>query len=382
MKIVYCYLTADTDGSTIHIDSFMQAFTALGGEVIDAGLRTKPFTGNKSEWSLAKKIWARLLWIRLNFVICLKVYRLAVRSKVDLLLFRFMPNHQLFLPILLLSFFYPVVLELNDVRAIESPSQANWLTDLLDRVTLWRIKRCFVVSKILKSFIINRTGIDKSKIAVIENGVDVEAFDNRQASTLTKQPLCLENAFVVGFVGSFKPWHGLENLIPLAEALRVEGVNIRFLIVGDGKERAVYEEMLRTKGISSFFCFAGFVPHEQVRDYLALMDVAIAPYKSGSFKETGCFYFSPLKIFEYMAMGKAIITAPLGQIQELIVDGESGRLIYAEDTAALKEAVLRMYHDLEYRTSLGLNARKRVQKYYSWRANAEKVRALCLEAMG
>ena len=382
MRVVYCYLTGDTEGSTIHIDSFTTAFKALGEEIVDAGLRTKPFTGNKSEWSVVRKIWAKMLWFRLNLIILFRLRQLASQSKAEVLLFRFMPNHQLFFPIFILSFFYPVVLELNALQAIENPAQANWLIDLLDRLTLWRSKRCFVVSKILKDLVINRFGIDEGKIAVIENGVDVEAFKHRQSLTLTRQSLGLENAFVVGFVGSFKPWHGLENLIPLAEALQNEKLNIRFLIVGDGKERGVYEEVLEKKNLSSTFLFAGYVPHDHVPDYLALMDVAIAPHKRDSFKETGGFHGSPLKIFEYMAMGKAIIAAPLGQIQELIIDGESGRLIYAEDTALIKEAVLRMYHDKEYCVNLGINARKRVQRYYSWKANAEKVRTLCLEAMG
>jgi glycosyltransferase involved in cell wall biosynthesis len=78
-----------------------------------------------------------------------------------------------------------------------------------------------------------------------------------------------------------------------------------------------------------------------------------------------------------MAMAKPIIAPPLGQIKELIVDGESGLLIYSEDIKALKEALLRLYHDKAYRECLGANARKRVEENYTWRANAEKVRNLC-----
>ncbi len=221
----------------------------------------------------------------------------------------------------------------------------------------------------------------KERIAVIENGVDLEIFSTDTSSDNMKKSLNLEKYFVAGFVGNFREYHGIENLICLAEAVKSKSLNIMFLIVGDGVNRNRYEEIVRSKGLEKSVIFAGFVPHERVRDYIAVMDVALAPHRKDSFAETGGFHGSPLKIFEYMAMAKPIIAPPLGQIKELIVDGESGLLIYSEDTKALKEALLKLYHDKAYREHLGANARKRVEENYTWRANADKVRTQCLESL-
>ena len=382
MKLLYCYLTEDTDGSKIHIDNFMVSIAALGEIVVDAGRVTPAFTGNKAEWSLAKRIWAKLLWLRLNVIILVDIYCHARRGKSDLLLFRFMPNHQLFLPIFLLSFLYPVVLELNAVRAIDNPNQSDRLIDLLDRLSFWRAKRCFVVSNLMKDFMLRRYQLTADRVAVVENGVDVDVFKPNQTADDLRRKLGFEGRFVVGFVGSFKPWHGIENLIAVAEQVKPHCPDITFLIVGDGKERARFESKVVAKGLSEAFLITGFVPHEGVRDYLALMDVALAPFSAAWYQKAGGFYGSPLKIFEYMAMAMPTIAPPLGQIEELIVDGESGRLIYAEDPAAMRDEILRLYADSDYRQRLGTNARRRVETLYTWKANAEKVRTLCREALG
>jgi glycosyltransferase involved in cell wall biosynthesis len=382
MKIVYCYFTADTEGSKIHIDSFMHAFRALGEEIVEAGTVSRPFEGNKSEWSTARRIRAKMLWVQGNFSLLWRLLRLAVRHRPDLLLFRFMQNHQMFLPIFVLSRFYPVVLEINAVRSIENPSGMPPFFSMLDRITLSRSLGAFVVSETVRTHLSSVVDLSKRRIEVIENGVDVEAFTDAIPSESVRRAHGLEGGFVVGFVGSFKPWHGIGNLIALADAMKSEGLPVRYLVVGDGGERRKFEETVRAKGLADNFVFAGYVPHEKVREYISAMDVAMAPHNSDSFRESGGFHGSPLKIFEYMAMSKAIIAAPIGQIRDIIVDGESGRLIPSEDAEALKREILHLYYDRSYREMLGRNARQRVERYYTWKVNAEKVRALCRAAIG
>jgi glycosyltransferase involved in cell wall biosynthesis len=379
MKVEYCYKAYATQGNKVHIESFMKAYAALGEEVIDGGITVAPFTEDKSKWSLSKKLMAKMIWIGWNISHLLRLSQLALQSRPDVLLFRF--THDMSLAIFCLSFFYPVVLEVNATRSIEAPSTWSGLAGMLDKLLFRRAKRCFVVSSVVKDHIVSRSLMAGERIAVIENGVDLEMFAADTSSDKVKASFNIENCFVAGFVGSFQSYHGIENIISLAEAVKSESLNILFLIVGDGKERKRYEEMVRRKGLEKDVIFAGFVSHERVRDYIAVMDVALAPHRRDSFAESGGFHGSPLKIFEYMAMAKPIIAAPLGQIKELIVDGESGLLIYSEDTAALKEALLNLYHDKAFRERLGANARRRVEENYTWRANAEKVRDLCRDSL-
>jgi glycosyltransferase involved in cell wall biosynthesis len=381
MKVVYCYLTADTDGSKIHIDSFITAVASLGETVIDAGIITHPFTANKAEWSLAKKVCAKLTWLHRNVTTLVDVLRKARLGKADVIVVRHMPNHQLFLTVFMLSFFYPIVLELNAVRAIEDPTQSGGLTDWLDRITLARVKHSFVISRIMRDFMLQRYGLSFNRVTVIENGVDVDEFVPDRPVEDLRRELGLEGCFVPGFVGSFKPWHGIGNIIEVAAQVVPNCPDVRFLIVGDGQERAEYQTQVAERGLTEHFVFTGLVPHRLVRDYLALMDVALAPHRSDSFQQTGGFHGSPLKIFEYMAMAKAIIATPIGQIAELIDDGDSGRLIHAENTEELRDELLRLHADPAYRQRLGANARARVEAHYTWKANAGKVSDLCKKAM-
>jgi len=346
------------------------------------GIPGKPFTEDKASWSIWNKLMAKIKWIRLNLYYLWRIFLMARKKRPDILLFRFQQGHGFFLPIMILSYIYPVVLEINAIRTIEDPSAASWISNLFDKWSLLRARKCFVVSQVIKEHIIGRGLADGEKVTVIENGVDVDLFRNHCTPDEAKRRLGFENRFVAGFVGSFQPWHGVDNIVKLAESLKLEIPDILFLIVGDGRDRTVYEEMVKIKGLEKSVVFTGLISHDRVREYLAAMDVALAPHRSDSFIGSGGFHGSPLKIFEYMAMKKAVIAAPIGQIKEVIVDGESGMLIHSEDVLSLKNALVKLNNDKTYRELLGMNARQRVEKYYTWKVNAEKVLEVCYEAMG
>jgi glycosyltransferase involved in cell wall biosynthesis len=377
VRLLYCYVGIHGEGNKVHIDSFMNAFASIGDEIIDGGVTVPPFLDDKSKWSVWKKISAKLIWIKRNISHLIRLSRLAWSSRPDVVLFRF--THNMFLPIFCLSFFYPVVLEVNATRSIEAPSAWKGLSSWLDKLSFRRAKRCFVVSRAIKNHLLDRCLMPSESIAVIENGVDVDVFNYNISIDELKKNLGLEDAFIVGFVGSVQPQHGIENIIALSDIMKSMLNNIVFLIVGDGKYRDQFRKMAESKGLGNDIVFTGFVRHELIQNYIALMDVALAPYNRNS--QSGAFHYSPLKIFEYMAMAKPIIAPPLGQINELIEHGKSGLLIYSEDTLALKDALLQLYHDKAYRELLGANARKRVEENYTWRANAEKVRDLCQKSI-
>jgi len=379
MKLLYCYIAQNTEGNKVHIDSFMKAFVSLGDEIIDAGITVKPFMEDKSQWSIAKKIQAKLIWIGRNLSNLLRIFLRAMQSRPDVLLFRFTSDHNMFLAIYILSFFYPIVLEINAIRSVEGQTAMQWLSHLLDKLTFKRARRCFAVSSMLRDLLVREMNLDKEKVVAIENGVDVDVFNPGISAAKVKKTLGLGTAFVVGFVGAFKPWHGVDLIVDLAG--KVEEINMKFLLVGDGESRDDCEEQVRIRDLQDKVIFTGFLPHANVPEYMAAMDVVIAPFPRAYYDSCGGFYGSVLKIFEYMGMGKAIIAPPLGQIKDVLVDGESGLLIYSEDTAALKEALSRLYNDSAFRESLGINARRRVEQNYTWRANASKVRSLCSEAM-
>jgi glycosyltransferase involved in cell wall biosynthesis len=169
---------------------------------------------------------------------------------------------------------------------------------------------------------------------------------------------------VVVYVGELSEWHGVEMLIDLAEKLK----DVKFLMVGKNLE--TLREETKKRDFSERFAFTGFVRYEEVPKYICAADVAIAPYKKIDKMET--FYFSPIKIFEYMACGKAVVASDLEIIRDVIKDTKCGLLAKAGDVEDFAEKIKRLLDDDILRKRLGENGRKAVEKY-SWDKVAEKI---------
>ncbi|MGE0385220.1 MAG: glycosyltransferase family 4 protein [Gammaproteobacteria bacterium] len=380
MRLLYSYTARFGEGSTVHIGEFVRAFGAHCGAVVENSTVIPPFREDKSTWPLRRRIWARTVWARRNIDHLVRTWRAARKSSAEVLLFRFAQDHTWFLATFVLSFVYPVVLEVNSIRSLEEPDAGGTANRVLDELTMRAVARSFTVSEVLRAHMVNVRGFPADKIAVVENGVDIDSFKQLVSPDVAKARLGILGTFAVGFVGSLKRWHGVDALVNVAKKVVGRIPNVRFVIVGDGDARPALEAQVESAGLRAVFLFTGHVSHEKVVEVLGGMDVMTAPYKRESLSRTGEFYFSPLKIFEYMAMGKAVIASPFGQIKQLIEDGVSGRLIHIEDDETVAEELVRLYRDAEYRMRLGANARSRIEERYTWKINAEKVLSVCRSA--
>lgn len=206
------------------------------------------------------------------------------------------------------------------------------------------------------------------QIEVVSNGVDVGRFGEHVTSQLVPAP----GLITVGFVGTLKPWHGVDMLIEAASVL--EG--IRLLIVGDGPERSKLERLALMRGYSDHTAvFTGAIDPDCIPAYLASMDVAAAPYPR--LEE---FYFSPLKIFEYMAAGCAIVASDVGQISETLVHERNALLCAPGDLTALTAALKTLRDDSDLRQRLGQNARMEALRDHSWDGVALRILAIAKNA--
>lgn len=170
---------------------------------------------------------------------------------------------------------------------------------------------------------------------------------------------------MAGFVGSLKPWHGVDLLIEAFRGVLSADEKAKLLIVGTGPT----EEALRQQAakLGGAVVFAGGVEHNDVPSYLSAMDVTVAP-----FRDIEGFYFSPIKVFEYMAAGRCVVASRLGQIEEVVQDGQRGLLCKPDDAEALSEALLTALRDPALRTRLASVAREYVERHHTWRVAAEK----------
>jgi glycosyltransferase involved in cell wall biosynthesis len=172
-----------------------------------------------------------------------------------------------------------------------------------------------------------------------------------------------------------KPWHGLDVLVDaFAIALEVSP-SLRLLVVGDGPERASVEGRIAAAGIADHVTLTGAVPPAAIPGLLAGMDIAVAPYP-----DLLDFYFSPLKLYEYMAAGLAVVASRVGTIPHDVRDGREGLLYPPGSTSALADALLRLAADEPLRRRLGRAGRAAVCRDHTWRGVARRTLALAARA--
>jgi glycosyltransferase involved in cell wall biosynthesis len=202
------------------------------------------------------------------------------------------------------------------------------------------------------------------RVHLIPNGVDPERFP---AAIV---PACPgpHDCFTVGFVGTLKPWHGLSTLIEAFSRLHQGTPKVRLLIVGDGPQRLSLEADLAARGLTAASHLTGSVEANQVPGLLASMDAAVAPYP-----DLPRFYFSPLKVYEYMAAELPIVASRIGQLAQTLRHEETGLLCPPGDAVALAAALDRLRRDPALRKRLGAAARATALEKHTWGAVARRI---------
>lgn len=244
------------------------------------------------------------------------------------------------------------------------------LLERYERLNLRAAARIFVVSEVERRNLEAR-GVPAEKIVLNPNAVDVELFRPGVGGAAMRRDLGIkESDLLAGFVGTFGPWHGV---VQLAEAIKLipESVRLRFLFVGSGSLREQVEGILRNEIEARRVVFTGAVEHERVPALLDACDILVAPHVP--LADGSDFFGSPTKIFEYMAMGKAIVASRLGQIGEVLSDEETALLVEPGNVRELSAALVRVAESSELRARLGPNAREVAVKEHTWGHNARRV---------
>ncbi len=211
-------------------------------------------------------------------------------------------------------------------------------------------------------------GVAPARAVVVHNGVDLERFESASGEPV-RHRYGLGRADVVGFVGSLKPWHGVDLLLHAAAGLDQA---VKVLIVGDGPQREDVEALARSLQMDNRVVFAGAVPHHAVPDYLAAMTVGAAPYR-GQLD----FYFSPVKVAEYLAAGLPVVASRQGDLPDLV--REAGLLVTPDDASELREALHRVLSDHSLRHRMQ-RAAQRQARSMTWNETAARVETVLASA--
>ncbi len=260
----------------------------------------------------------------------------------------------------------PLLLEVNAPLAAEQARHRMLVlratAEELERRILRSADALLVVSRALVGYA-ERLGVSAERVSVLPNGVDAQRFHPGVSGAAVRARHGLDGKRVIGFAGSLKPWHDLDTLVSAVGLLKRGDPSAHLFVVGDGPGLAA----LRDSGADHLTC-AGAVAHAAMPAYLAAMDVVAVPYPSDA-----ATYFSPVKLFEAMAMAKPVVGARLGQVGELVADGRTGLLYAPGDPRDLARKLCAVLDMTDRGAALGQAAREWVVSTRTWDHNARRI---------
>jgi glycosyltransferase involved in cell wall biosynthesis len=265
----------------------------------------------------------------------------------------------------------PLVLEYNGSDAWISrhwgnrPIRREDLVVRIEDLNLRAAALVVVVSDALAEEVTSRD-VPRGRVLVVPNGVDPERFSPAVDGTQTRARYGIgPGELVVGFVGTFGAWHGAEILARAFASIAVQpDIALRLLMIGAGPRLPATRALVEAAGLSKQVVFTGLVPQEEGPAHMAACDILVAPHIPNP--DGSAFFGSPTKLFEYLAMGKAVVASALDQLGQVVIDGGNGVLVPPGDPEPLAIAIRNLAHDPELRARLGAQARRDALERHTW----------------
>lgn len=391
MKILYHHRTRGEDAQGIHIRSLCNAFRELGHEVhmVAPLQRGSAATGTPDVASAAPGTQAgeaetdarpTLKGVPIPFWFY-ELLSLAYNGPAFVLLLWAVLRHRpafIYERYSLFSFAgrlvawltrRPLVLEVNAPLSLELQTHGDLvLRRLAQRIEDWlcrRATRTIVVTQAMADIFAAR-GVPPERLMVMPNGVDGARFNPQVDGQAVRARYVSEDAVVVGFVGWIRPWHGVDGLIHACAALRETHPGLHLLIVGDGPAVPGLKRLVEDLELTTRVHFTGPVARDAIPAHIAALDVAVQPDVTD--------YASPIKLFEYLAVGRAVVAPDKPNIREVVQHEHSALLFPPRDWGGLAEQLGHLLEDASIRERLGQQAAALVEERgYTWQANARHV---------
>lgn len=377
--MLYHHRTLSRDGMDVHIEELVAALRRRGHDVCVVGPQRNGAVAFGSDGGLVNRLRHSLprviseaLEISHNLASYLRLRRACAAFKPDILYERYnlyllagtwlARRHRL--PYLL-EVNAPLYLERSQHGGLGLRRLARWAEGVV-----WRgADKVLPVSGPLADCM-RQTGVADTAIEVIPNGVDRRRFpvDTARPSRLPAGRITL------GFVGFIRPWHGLEQVVELL-AQEAHNHDLRLLAVGDGPARVGIERLAEQLGVADRVEILGVVGRDDVTQHIAGFDIALQPNVMP--------YASPLKLFEYMALGRAIVAPDTPNIREILEHEKTALLFAPGDVDAFRQCVSRLCADQALRRRLGEAASAAIEaRSFLWDRNAERIEKMAVEFIG
>lgn len=383
MRILYHHRTASKDGQAVHIEELIAALRAEGHEVrvVAPEVGDPGKMGEQVGWvhrlknSLPKAIY-ELLELAYSLHAYRKLKAAADAFHPDVIYERY--NLYLLAGAMLAGRLdIPLLLEVNSPLVFERsrhsgglalPGLAKWAEGKAWRAADWVLP----VTRVLAGYV-RDYGVPDERIAVIPNGINKAHFESAPDCDTAKAKLGLQGRLVLGFTGFVREWHGVDRVIDWM-ATPEAPANAHLLVVGDGPVRGALEAQAMKLGLEHSVTFTGVVHRDEVPACVAAFDVALQPAVTA--------YASPLKMMEYLALGKAIVAPRTPNILEILDDGDNAVMFDENVPGSLERALTGVCRDDALRSRLGNSARETIdRRQLTWIGNARKVATLAEQAI-
>jgi len=362
-------------GEAIHMREVLEEMARRSHSITYIGLGQRPSRSSSvREYAVPFPRIRRIWWPMFAVVSVLYGAFLDLAYGFDLFYFRDIAT-PFFAEILLRApFGKAVVIEVNGIFSEEIVRigglgrRTSGLIRRFEKHVLRNVDLCVCVCEWLVREVITR-GVDPSKVILMPNGVNPREFDVGNNGDRAIEKYALASRKVIVFVGSFTDQHNVSLLIRATKLAAERRSDVKLMLVGDGPTRKNMEELVKHEGIRQDVVFTGRVPHESVPGLLAASHVAVVPLT----RSTTVQQMIPLKILEYWAMEKAVVTTRTGVdgIPEAH-DGENV-LIVEEEARSMAEGILTVLGDESLAKKLGENGRKLVEDEYNWENIVKRV---------
>jgi glycosyltransferase involved in cell wall biosynthesis len=384
VKIVYLAIvdvTAEA-AQTRHVFEICENWQRLGHEVT---LFVPDVPGNPSQNLSTKLVKVKAFGLKQSFLLTL-VYNLGavfyiikhlISNSIDIVYTRH--SRWEFIPILCLKpFAISYIIEINGLdseqkRLYGLPEWKIRISEWFDGICYGLADGIIAVTDEIRNFLLNRYPTVRHKTHVISNGANVEiSRPMPRESACRKLGLDPGYTYLV-FVGSMKKWHGIENAILASKFLIGSYPKLKLLLVGDGHELTYFKAMVDKEALRDKVVFAGKVKYDQVPFYIGVASLCLAPFNTERNDLTG---LSPLKIFEYMACGKPIITTKVGGLERIINQHKCGLAVEPDNPDALVKGIKKLLSNPNLSEELGRNGRHAAEIFYSWSTISQSILTL------
>lgn len=382
MNILYLHRTQGEGVESVHIREIANSFTMRGHHVDIIGptknltLETQLECNDKKQlqtlfWKFLSKhlpeFLFELLEICYNISAFKKIKRAFKRKKYDFIYERYAIFS--FAPVLFAKKNkIPIILEVNYTSYTplyrKRSALLKPLAYILDSYIFKNATGIYVVSSNLKRHI-GWLGVGLNRIIVLTNAADPDVFNPEKVESDIRFKLGLKSKKIIGYVGGFYPWHGLEFLIKGLVEVRKDVPNVFCLLIGDGRQRPYLENMVKKTGIDQSVIFTGNVTHQDLSKYIAAFDIAVLPHFND--------YGSPMKIFEYMSMAKPVIVPRAENIEESMEDGKEGIMFEERDIKGLVNALVTVLKNDNLRIQMGIKGRENICTKNNWMKKGEAI---------